>query len=145
MKTTPLSKTRKTPEGKARVKAWAIFSKYIRLRDCESYRKGGMTAPCFTCGKVCRFDDLQSGHFVPGRGNAVLFDEECVHAQCASCNIFHHGNPAAYWEKMLDIYGEDQTREIAARRKQIKKYTLQDYLDIIENYTKLIKTFNYEL
>lgn len=138
-KTYSINQHRKTPEGKARVKAWQIFSKYIRLRDCNKHIKGGMFAPCWTCGVIKHYSELQAGHFVPGRGNAVLFDEEGVRSQCAGCNIWHHGNPSAYWEKMIDTVGVEKTREIANRRHQIKKYTLADYEEIIAKYTQKIK------
>ena len=64
-----------------------------------------------------------------------------AHHNCSGCNIFHHGNPAAYWEKMLKLYGLEKTEQLAAKRKVIKKYILQDYLDIIEKYKKLVSLY----
>ena len=62
-------------------KAWAEFSKYIRLRSADS---NGMVK-CVTCPDdepKKHWKEMQAGHFVGGRGNAVLFDEEIVYPQC---------------------------------------------------------------
>lgn len=141
MKTRAINRRRKTQIAKLRIKAWNLFSKYIRLRDCEAYQKNGTFAPCFTCEKLTHYKDLQAGHFVPGRGNAVLFDEEGVHAQCASCNIFHYGNSSSYWENMIKKFGLNKTLEIAGKRHVIKKYTISDYEEIIVKYTDKIRKF----
>lgn len=135
------AKEKKLPLNKLRAKAWATFSIYIRLRDCDKYQKNGMFAPCFTCDSLFHFKELQAGHFIAGRTNAILFDEEGVHAQCMRCNIFLSGNPTEYWEKMLELYGKDKCLEISNRRHNTKKYTAKDYEELIEKYKLKIKEF----
>ncbi len=121
-----------------KARAWAIFSIYIRLRDCESYQHAGMFAPCVTCGKLTHFKQLQAGHFLSGRGNAVLFDEDLVHAQCQQCNIFKHGNSDGYWPYVVKTYGWDATNEMLKKKQLIKKYSISDLEDLIVRYKKKI-------
>lgn len=71
-------KNKKTPKKKA----WDAFSRYIRTRDCLKSTGDRNRGACVTCGRVFDFKKLQAGHFIPGRVNSILFDEQCVHAQC---------------------------------------------------------------
>ena len=74
-------KVKKLSLKKEKIKAWNLFSKYIRTRDS---RLDGINIQCITClkwypafGKGC----AQAGHFIPGRHSNVLFDERNCHAQ----------------------------------------------------------------
>lgn len=62
--------------------AWQEFSKWIRLRDCVKTTGDTESGVCITCGKLIPFKQSQAGHFIAGRTNAVLFDEDIVHLQC---------------------------------------------------------------
>lgn len=128
---------KKLTYGKLKDKAWTTFSKWIRARDCEAYQKGANFCPCFTCGVITVNDkgDLQAGHFLGGRGNAVLFHEDQVHAQCRRCNIFLRGNPDAYWPKMVRLYGIEQCEKWLQEKKQPKKISYADLEEIIKKYT----------
>jgi len=88
MKKTPLHKNGKSSMSKAKRKAWSAFSLYIRISASDI----NGNAKCVTCGAVKSYKDLQAGHFIPGRRNAVLFSEEGVHPQCYHCNIGLNGN-----------------------------------------------------
>ena len=98
-----------------------------------------MLCPCITCGKLTHYSDLQAGHFLSGRGNAILFDEESVFAQCQQCNIFKHGNPDAYWPAMLKRYGQDKCMELVNRKHEIRQLKAQDYIDLYEKYYNKVK------
>lgn len=124
---------------KTKLRAWQIFSIWVRLRDCEQYQKGGMFAPCCTCGKLTHFKNLQAGHFLSGRGNAILFDEDCVHAQCQQCNIFKHGNSDNYWPYMVKNYGWDKTYALWHKKQQTRDYSISDLEDIIIKYQEKIE------
>lgn len=67
---------------RAKNRAWKWFSLYIRARDCIKTTGSISRGKCVTCGKEFNFKDLQAGHFVQGRNNAVLFNELGVNAQC---------------------------------------------------------------
>jgi len=113
-------------------KAWTLFSIYIRLRDCLKTTGTTEYGKCITCGKIYSFDKLQAGHFIAGRSNSVLFDEQGVFAQCFACNCGLHGNLLVYRRKIVEMYGEgaDELMEIEA--KKTKKFTVQELEELIE-------------
>jgi hypothetical protein len=50
---------------------------------------------------------LQAGHFLSGRKDTMLFDEEGVHAQCYRCNIMFSGMWPAYYRVMQEQHGQE--------------------------------------
>lgn len=106
---------------------WKDFSKYIRLRDAIATTGTKDQAKCVTCPRIYPIKKLQAGHFIPGRNNAVLFDEQQVHAQCYSCNMHKAGNWPNYLEYMNNKYGEERVGAMMSGRHQIVKFT-HDYL-----------------
>lgn len=86
---------------------WPLFSKYIRLRDCLATTGTKTHGKCITCGRQYPFGKLQAGHFVPGRNDSVLFDEELVNAQCYRCNVILAGMWPRYYRVMQDRHGQD--------------------------------------
>ncbi len=117
-----------------KVKAWTIFSRFIRLRDCLFTTGTKEYGKCITCGVQLPFGKLQAGHFIAGRHNANLFSEEGVHAQCRTCNILKSGNVLQYRRAILDLYGEGYDEVLEKEAKQIKPFNSQALLDIIEHY-----------
>ena len=114
-------------------KAWAEFSKYIRLK---SVLKDGV-AFCFTCSSVFHWKELQAGHFIDGRKNAVLYDEEIVHPQCQTCNIWKRGNKDAYTPRMIEKYGLKKVKEMWARKEKIVQMKYYDHEIIYLKYKQL--------
>lgn len=112
-----LRKSKKLTLTQAKKKAWTQFSKFIRTRDKS----------CVTCGTT---DNLQAGHWLPGRHPSVLFDRRNVHAQCYGCNVGKNGNPIKYYHYMERTYGLDIMKELEELDTQIIKRTPQDYLDL---------------
>ncbi len=89
-------------------KAWDEFSRYVRLRDAIKTTQTKEWAVCCSCGKTYPAFGTgcgQAGHFVPGRGNAILFEETGCHAQCYNCNIRKKGAWPEYMEFMLREHG----------------------------------------
>ena len=82
---------------------------------------------CVTCGNVFHYNDLQAGHFLPGRYNAILFDERGVHAQCRGCNIFGGGQQAKYRAFMERVYGFDVIEELQVLTRAYKKFTIEEH------------------
>lgn len=65
---------------------------------------------CVTCGKVCRWNDhktVNTGHFLAGRSNSILFVEANVAPQCTRCNLHLSGNQNNYRRWMIEVRGED--------------------------------------
>ncbi len=98
---------------------WPTFSKFIRLRDCIATTRTTTHGLCYTCGKKKKFSakgGLQAGHFIPGRMDAILFDEEQVHAQCYRCNVMLGGNWPAYYEHMMKDVGIEEIHLMLEQR-----------------------------
>src|ERR1019366_5424496 len=80
---------------------------------------------------------IQAGHFIDGRNNAVLFEEEAIHGQCYSCNVGKHGNKLEYWKFMETTYGREFIDELMIKSHQVVKYQAWDYDQIAEKYAKM--------
>ncbi len=117
---------------------WTIFSKYIRMRD--GLKTTGCTdwALCITCGKRYHFKLLQAGHFIPGRHGGNLFSERGTHAQCYNCNINLKGNTLEYRRKVIELYGSKADIELEKEAQRIKKYTVPELEQMIQDYKQKI-------
>ena len=120
--------------SKAKAKAWQEFSKFIRTRDSIATTGDTDSGVCCTCGKLIPFKQSQAGHFIAGRTNALLFDEDIVHLQCYACNICNHGEQLEYYYYMKRHYTEDQILEMRKLRYQTVKYTADELLQIADKY-----------
>lgn len=146
----PLRAKSNSERKKLKDAAWDAFSLYVRTRD-SLLTTGTLDAClCITCGARkprLGVDCIQAGHFIPGRGNAVLFSEDGVHGQCGYCNMKPprglNGNLIAYWPVMEKLYGRPRVDELIRESKQTIKYSHADLRAIAEYYTmqtnKLIK------
>jgi len=112
-------------------KAWEAFSRYIRLKYAD--KEGNVV--CVTCGAIKPWDQMQAGHFVPGRTGGILFDERGVHPQCVRCNIFLRGNLIEYYPFMLKTYGETIVNELRALKTKNVQFKSKDYEEILNKYT----------
>lgn len=117
--------------------AWNLCSKYIRQSsaDWRGY------ATCVTCGVTKQWKELQAGHFVGGRNNALLFDERGIHCQCYGCNVCKSGNIVEYFRFMQQKYGKKADKVIDELRrlsKTQKTFTRQELEDLIQEYKNKI-------
>jgi len=123
----------------AKKNAWNAFSKYIRLKECYETAGNYFAGKCCTCGAIKPIEQLDAGHFIPGRNDAILFDERGVHIQCRACNRFHQGRWPEYREYMLARYGMETIEELLQQRKQIKQYSVEELKAIAKEYRRKIK------
>lgn len=115
-------------------KAWAEFSKYIRMRDSGGI--GGI-ALCCTCNKpypTFGVGCMQAGHYVAGRTSAILFEENGCHAQCYNCNINLKGNTINYRLFMDNKYGVVERMRIEQLRFKLVKYSPAELEAIRDKY-----------
>lgn len=128
----------KSPAKKAKAKAWAAFSIYIRTRDCLRFSGDPTLGKCVTCKRAYPFKQLQAGHFIQGRGNAVLFDERLVYSQCVGCNgnppIGKGGNYVEYFIFMEEEWGRIMIDEFRALKNKTVIYKVHDYLRLEEEF-----------
>ncbi len=123
-------------------KAWFEFSRYIRIRDAIKTTQTKEWAICCTCNKTFpAFGggkySMQAGHFIPGRGNAILFDEDGVHGQCYQCNCLKKGMWPEYMEFMLREHSQDVIDELLALNKTVKKYTPIELEELKDKYKQM--------
>ncbi len=129
-------------------KAWDAFSKYIRLRDALKTTSTEETVICYTCKKpypAFGVGCVQAGHFVPGRGNSILFDERGVHAQCYNCNVNLKGNWPEYMKWMLVDYGRKVVDELLYLKNQVKIYTPADLEELRDKYKQMYEDLKKEI
>jgi len=124
---------------RAKNRAWKWFSLYIRARDCIKTTGSISRGKCVTCGKEFSFKDLQAGHFVQGRNNAVLFNEIGVNAQCKSCNIWGRGRLDLYAKYMYDTYGKEVVDGLIANKWSLVRFKESDLNRIGDKYKKKYK------
>jgi hypothetical protein len=123
---------------KAKALAWAEFSTWIRLRDSVATTGTLTELICYTCGNRVRSFGMggsQAGHYIPGRGNAYIFDPRQVHGQCPRCNIFDHGNWPSYHEHMIKDWGLEEVNKMLAKRHEVYKF-LPDELELLAKMYK---------
>jgi hypothetical protein len=123
--------------------AWALFSRYIKLRHSwQGKTSADRYCKCVTCGMVQTVDsaNMHAGHFLDGRTKGILFHEYCVHPQCKKCNIMKHGNKDVYWPYMLKTYGQDVIDELLAlKRRHQGSWTISELQDICDLYENKIR------
>lgn len=117
-------------KSKLRETAQATFNKYIRLRDKD--------LPCVSCGHT---DGRQfhAGHFKSAGQNPQLrFNELNCHKQCSLCNNYKSGNLAEYRIELINRIGIKNVEALESDRS-VKKYSVDDYKNIIVKYKQKIK------
>lgn len=132
-------KVKKITVGRAKKKAWCVFSQFIRLRDCLLTKKSIKRGICCTCDHVVEYKFSQAGYFIPGRGGSILFLEDNVHLQCAGCNIYKHGNLIEYGEFMKRKYGEKRVAELIALRHETHQWKVVELQEIEEKYKQKVE------
>ena len=93
---------KKTDRQRAKECAWKAFAIFIKVRDCLFTTRTRDRGKCISCGFEFPIEKLDAGHYISGRGGAVLFSEEGVHAQCKVCNGIKHGNQLHYRRAIID-------------------------------------------
>jgi hypothetical protein len=107
--------------------AWRNFSKMIRIRDAIETTGTITHVRCITCGKVYSVEKTDAGHALPGRTNAILFDEELCFAQCRTCNRNNGGEQMAYKMVLTARHGPDWWEMKESHKRECVHYTDFDY------------------
>lgn len=111
--------------------AQKYFNKYIRERDKD--------LPCISCGATTA-RAWHAGHYwAQGMSGALRFNENNVHKQCDSCNVWKHGNPLEYRMNLLDKIGHGTLNYLDLHHHDTKKYAREELESIITKYKELIK------
>jgi len=130
---------KKVTVSKARKRAWKAFSRFVRLRDAIKTTNTKTHLKCISCDKVYKAFGVgcaQAGHFIAGRGNAILIDEKFVNGQCYNCNVNLKSNWVAYEAKMLEMWGEKAVEEVKQKSLLTIQIKAQQWLELEEEYKK---------
>lgn len=130
---------KKTPRAKAKEKAWKSFSIYIRTRDCLRFKGNVYEGLCVTCWREYPFKELQAGHFIDGRGDAVLFDERLVYSQCYGCNVGKKGHYVEYFVFMEREWGREKIDEFRALKHETRNFKEHHFLELKEEFDRKTK------
>jgi len=133
------SKKKRPTLSSLKKKAWILFSQYIRMRDCLRTTGCASYGLCITCGKRYHIKLLQAGHFISGRHNANLFNEEGCHAQCYNCNINLRGNTLEYRRQIIKLYGEGYDEVLETQARKIMKFTPSELENLMKELGGKIK------
>jgi len=115
------------------------FSKYIRIRDAIKTTGTITHARCITCGKLLPIVEMDAGHAIPGRKNAILFLEEICHAQCNTCNRHLKGRLKDFKHILINLHGQDKWDDWEALKRARVKYIDSDYEQIGIKYREKVK------
>lgn len=105
---------------KLKDKAWAVYSRHIRLINAN---QDGFV-DCVTCDKTFHWKKIQAGHFVSGRSGRILFADKNVHPQCYACNVILSSNWDSYFKFMEKTYGMKTIRALMALKNKDKSSPL---------------------
>ena len=114
----------------------AVFSKYIRFRDCPD----GI-GYCITCGAKITPSTCDAGHYISRRVTATRWNEINVNAQCVKCNRLNYGETKWYKEALIKRYGEDVVNRLEQRRNTIVHLTATDMENIIKHFQSKLKEY----
>jgi len=123
----------------AKAKAWKYFSKYIRLRDALKTTGTTTHCRCITCNEVKPFEEMDAGHAIPGRSNAILFSELICNSQCQKCNRFGGGELQAYKRILVDKFGQNMWDYWQSTKSIHVDYSSYDYEQIAKTYREKVK------
>lgn len=116
---------------KLKAKLKLVFNKYIRLRDKNKR--------CISCGGPVQ----QAGHYWSTSQcpqPQMVFNEQNVHGQCISCNMFKEGNRQGYKQGLLRRYGPDILMSLDVKRSLPQDpWKAFEYEAMIRHYTRLVK------
>ena len=103
-----------------------VFQKLVRLKAMDENGR----VQCVSCETAGDFRNFDSGHFIPRRHNATLFDFRNCHPQCRNCNHHLSGNLAAYRVFMETEYGLGTVCELELLQFSEKQFTREELVGL---------------
>lgn len=130
----PITATKKKTEGLS-LKALkelcqTVVNRYVRSRDDNGEGK----FKCICCNVWYDSKEMDAGHYISVKHQATRFDLININGQHTSCNRLEYGRAKEYRESLVNIYGEHEILDLEARSKQIKKWTKEEILALIQKY-----------
>ena len=135
------AKAKKPKRSTVKNRLWRVVSQYIRQKSSVN----GM-CECVTCNSWHPIAETDAGHFLPRtKGMATYYVEENIACQCRKCNRFLEGNTVLFYKYMLDMYGQEKIDELIALSETTVKFTVNDLLNLENEYKENLKQLNEDL
>ena len=108
-----------------------IFSRYIRLRDCNR----NWIVVCPLCWAKIPRKKAQNMHFISRGVMRYRYNEENCHAGCMRCNVILNWNYIEYTLYMINKYWKTKVEEMRSN-KQVYKIGTPEIKSMIEYYSE---------
>lgn len=120
-----IQKFSKITTPRLKLKAQAMFNKWIRERD-----KGQQ---CISCDSYNTSD--ASHYYSAGKHNNLRFNEDNVSSSCRRCNYYMSGNLIPYRERLIKKIGIERVEKLDELSKvKITKNDRYQYIEILIKY-----------
>lgn len=129
-----LRKPKKVKKSLAKKKAWNAFSLWVRQSNAD---RNGMVK-CYTCRTRAHWKEMDAGHGIGGRNNAVLFMKEVVKPQCKACNIFARGRYRVFTLNLIKELGVKEYEKLIKRSNELFQYKIVDFQEIENLYKERV-------
>lgn len=106
-----------------------VFSKYIRLRDCDK----NWIVVCPLCWAKIPRKKAQNMHFISRWVLKYRFDEMNCHAWCMRCNVLLNWNYIEYTLWMINQYGKEKVEHMK-HDKELCKVETWRLEEMVEEY-----------
>jgi hypothetical protein len=81
---------------------------------------------------------MHAGHWIVRQKKYSRWDEHNVHAQCPGCNTFYNGEPQAYEDRIVDLYGEEERDRLKRNANKIVKFTTAQLEEMYNEYKQKV-------
>lgn len=120
---------------KAVKKLDAVFSQWVRRSNADEF---GM-AHCVTCNARKHYKELHAGHCFSRKKFSVRFSEMNVFPQCPRCNLYGQGEQLLFTRFLDSKFGEGTAERLLIESNQMRKYSVEELREMIEDYTQRLK------
>ncbi len=129
----------RSERARAKDRANEAFSLFIRTRDAIETTGDVEQFVCITCNRTVQLKGNDCGHFIPGRSDAVLYEEHNAHGQCHRCNVYGSGMWVEYEEAMIEKYGEKEVQRLKDLKNVIYKMKAYEFREVASEYKYKLK------
>lgn len=89
---------------------------------------------CVTCGKIGAWNSgikgMHTGHFLAGRGNSILFEDDNVAPQCSGCNYYGSGEQQLFRKWMIAVRGMETVERLERLKATTTQFTREELVDM---------------
>lgn len=106
------------------------FSQWIRSKDADHAGR----VPCFTCGVIRHWKEMDAGHFQTRVKYSTRWDEMNVKPQCKGCNLTNGGHQYIFGLYLDQLYGAGAAEEVVRRSNELRKFSTVELREMAALY-----------